>query len=502
MYQYSNFRTGNLILDGVIAFIIPMIINWIYQNYDINNYIRKFLNLNSRYYKRIIKYVEERGDDTTNKNNILQIAILMYLSDINKIINKNEMFELRTIKNKKNNCYDYEYSNTLTSNDLEEYKIYSYPNENEWYKINNDIEIFIAINRISKSSTENYKEKIIELRSSAFNGDKLINDFANKAYAHYIKNISLKENKDKYMYIPIDRSNNNTKFKQYKLLNEKNFDNIFINDKDKIIELIDLFLNKEGRYKIKGSPYKLGLLLYGEPGTGKTSFIKSLANYTKRNIINIPLSKISTNQDLMDIMMTDSIKVVNSSNGNEYVNVSFDKTIYVLEDIDALSDIVKSRNNDKNNKRKKKKKKHNSDDEDENYNDYDNNDDYNSPNFSFLKNNLDTLNLAGILNILDGIIDTPGRIIIMTTNHIDKLDDALIRPGRIDKKIYMGYISHSNCIKMIEYYYETKLSENQVSELQIIFNEHKIDITPATLEQYCREYENINNLIECIRKHE
>jgi hypothetical protein len=47
----------------------------------------------------------------------------------------------------------------------------------------------------------------------------------------------------------------------------------------------------------------------------------------------------------------------------------------------------------------------------------------------------DDLNLAGLLNVLDGVVDTPNRIVIMTTNHPEKLDPALIRPGRINKKV-------------------------------------------------------------------
>lgn len=48
--------------------------------------------------------------------------------------------------------------------------------------------------------------------------------------------------------------------------------------------------------------------------------------------------------------------------------------------------------------------------------------------------------MQGLLNVLDGVVDTPGRIVIMTTNHPETLDAALIRPGRIDKKIYLGYM--------------------------------------------------------------
>lgn len=46
----------------------------------------------------------------------------------------------------------------------------------------------------------------------------------------------------------------------------------------------------------------------------------------------------------------------------------------------------------------------------------------------------------GLLNVLDGVVDTPGRIVVVTTNLVDSLDPALIRPGRIDKKILLGYM--------------------------------------------------------------
>ena len=55
--------------------------------------------------------------------------------------------------------------------------------------------------------------------------------------------------------------------------------------------------------------------------------------------------------------------------------------------------------------------------------------------------------LQGLLNVLDGVVDTPGRIVIMTTNHPEALDAALIRPGRIDKKVYLGYMRWENCLE-------------------------------------------------------
>lgn len=44
------------------------------------------------------------------------------------------------------------------------------------------------------------------------------------------------------------------------------------------------------------------------------------------------------------------------------------------------------------------------------------------------------------MNVLDGVVDTPGRIVVVTTNVVDSLDPALIRPGRIDKKILLDYM--------------------------------------------------------------
>ena len=65
----------------------------------------------------------------------------------------------------------------------------------------------------------------------------------------------------------------------------------------------------------------------------------------------------------------------------------------------------------------------------------------------------DQLNLAGLLNVLDGVVDTPNRIVIMTTNHPEKLDPALIRPGRINKKIYMGRIKCEQALAMMAHYF-------------------------------------------------
>merc|ERR1719230_127819 len=98
-------------------------------------------------------------------------------------------------------------------------------------------------------------------------------------------------------------------YKRYALSEDKSFETLFMPDKQDLIRLVDNFLEKKDKFAIRGFPHKLGLLLHGPPGTGKTSFIKCLAQYTGRNIVNVPLSRISTNQELMDIMFDQKYSV-------------------------------------------------------------------------------------------------------------------------------------------------------------------------------------------------
>ena len=79
--------------------------------------------------------------------------------------------------------------------------------------------------------------------------------------------------------------------------------------------------------------------------------------------------------------------------------------------------------------------------------------------------NNDPITLDDILNIWDGINETPGRILIMTSNHYDKLDPALIRPGRIDIKLEMSYLSKECVMKIFEHLYGKKVPRKYISSI-------------------------------------
>lgn len=70
--------------------------------------------------------------------------------------------------------------------------------------------------------------------------------------------------------------------------------------------------------------------------TGKTSLIKALAHYTKRSIVSIPLSKLRTNQQLMDMMMDQKFSVTGEDMD---IRLSFKNTIFVMEDVDCAGKV-------------------------------------------------------------------------------------------------------------------------------------------------------------------
>lgn len=213
------------------------------------------------------------------------------------------------------------------------------------------------------------------------------------------------------------------------------FDNSYFNMKDKILKKINFFLTNKQWYIDRGIPYNLGILLYGEPGCGKTRFIKQLMNYTKRHAIDIKLNDCFDLNELKNIIYRDDI-------GDEYI-IPQDKRIIIFEDIDSMGDMVKDRDLKKKNIEQLK--------------DIDKKNELIELIFNKPKPNNN--NLSFLLNILDGLNECDGRIIVMTTNKIASLDKALIRPGRIDIMIEFKKCTRYDILMMIKVFWKDQISD-------------------------------------------
>lgn len=205
-------------------------------------------------------------------------------------------------------------------------------------------------------------------------------------------------------------------------IGSKQFEHIFLNDNlvDTIKNDVDKFINSEEQYNKLGIKYKRTYLFYGPAGTGKSSLATAIANYSRRNILSINISKDMTDATL--------IKVIAGRP---------DKSIILFEDIDCLFSNLK-RNDDKEVVKDDEKKK----------------DDGNK------------VTLSCILNILDGAYTPEDVIFILTTNHIDKLDDAIRRDGRTDVKLKITRPNIATITRYLEYVHKQtgKVIDMEVDE--------------------------------------
>ncbi|MCD7457760.1 hypothetical protein HAX54_036063 [Datura stramonium] len=165
--------------------------------------------------------------------------------------------------------------------------------------------------------------------------------------------------------------------------------------KKTIKEDLDKFLKRKDFYRRVGKAWKRGYLLYGPPGTGKSSLIAAIANYLKFDIYDLELSNIKRDSDLRRLLLSTT-----------------NRSILVIEDIDCSVDLPQRTDNRTNHSVNVRSRDH-------------------------------EITLCGLLNFIDGLWSSCGdeRIIIFTTNHKEKLDPALLRPGRMDMHIHMSYIT-------------------------------------------------------------
>ena len=436
----------NTMKTGVIIFDFAVLLVFLFMFYTADiNYIRRYYILWNDNKKSSIVI------STNNENRTIRFrAIMHYITTKN-----NNIYRIR--EDAEFDWEDVEKRSQYLIDQLKDFKL----DENIYGKIrreereknrnpdtNNIITIeYDTLTVFSSKHNLTYLQKWID--------DRL------KEYKEHLKRTS----NDKQLFITVaGDSNDDSKKKKYKNKNNNGlliesvewessitFKNSYFQNMDEIIKKIDFFLNNKKWYMERGVPYNLGILLYGEPGCGKTRFIKQLMNYTGRHGIDIKLN------DSMDF--TDLQNVIYKEELDETHIIPQNQRILIFEDIDALGDVVKDRD--------LKKSESNLSINESHFVSVGNGEINNNGNIlnNFLKMTNQTKqnnNLSYLLNMLDGIHECSGRILIMTTNKLDVLDKALIRPGRIDIKINFQKCSLYDISRMIKSFWNIDIPSDTI----------------------------------------
>ena len=411
--------------------------------------------------------------EKTKKSNIYSDTFMALLDYIGTSVNIKKKKEILTTQLQ--NGYCTRYDNNKNN------RFQFIPSCFEDILINKKLGIFLRMTNFKKNDDDDDKNKNLnDLEATLYcyyqnhNDEndkiKLLKDFIEKIEKDYIDKITKKD--DKRYIFDFQKIENNDEgltpvYSKHLNTNTKYFKNLFMpeEDKQKLIEYVEQFKkgvpeNVINEFVKMGNTYRAGLLFYGSPGCGKTSAIKAILNETNRHGVMINLSKIKSNEELEAVIR----------------NELFNKVEYKLTELCLIFEDCDATNLPSIEKRKE------SNDElftlicnkPESQNSQSNDKIINDQLKTIISQEKSSFDLTCLLNIIDGIISLDGIMIIFTSNHPDKIDQALLRPGRVDFKYEFKKANKEIISQMMQLKYN--VTEEQVKELKTDSNKSIEDI--------------------------
>ena len=475
----DSLQTDNIVVNIIFALFIGTLMQKLmnYDYEDLFSYIKDIIPC-CKNKSNQIKFITNFDHRKTARNSLAYKAIMHFIST-NK---NNSVYKLKE-QYERDYCYE---------SDKWENDDYYQVNQNN-FKITNDIngEINVIKNseKNSDGSERQTKQEHFTICSdtlSLLELQKWVTTCRIK-YDEYLKKkldttkniiICSWDNKDKYF-----------KIECREWVTTSDFKNKFFENKDEIVNRIIKFEKGEDFYKKKGLEYQFGIMLSGEPGCGKTTFIKCVSKLTQRIII---IVKWSNDSDLEELS-----KLILGTRIGDY-SIPHSKRLWVFEDIDAMGDIVRDRDlveREKHNREKAMLKLINQIDDNLATCENKLSDNKKTDTSIKLKKHITAHNnLSTYLNMIQGIEESHGRMIIITTNKPDSLDKAVTRPGRIDANIIMKKASDKIILDILNNYWDTNWKINSIPK-----NLH-YKFTHAEIIGKCRTSNSIHQTLQYLLK--
>jgi ATP-dependent 26S proteasome regulatory subunit len=315
------------------------------------------------------------------------------------------------------------------------------------------IQTTIKTEKIKNVEYESYmsqKQTLLDLLSQCKTNDQT----SNSVYM----NCTMELNKFMAKEVPVEYIEKTIEEKKVveKLVNEiyKKQDTLYLrkDDMDKLNNSLHMFLEDKDFLDDLGIQHKLGILLHGLAGTGKSSTVNYIATYLKKNIYCVDFKTIKTNNDFMEIINYVNKNCVNGG-------------ILTFEDIDTMGDVLYKRVK------------------------------ISEDSLVELCSKIDQdLTLDYILNVFQGSLTPSGFVFIATTNHLNVLDEALYRDGRFDIKIDMKLCDHYQ----IQSIYK-KIMKRQISD-ELLLKIKEDTYRPVSIIYHIKDYVRSDHSDEFILK--